>query len=640
MRKNYLFFATAAMIMASCVDDDFKGNDASSPTGTGAIAFNMNTPAMSRGTRTGGTEEGSTTGTTTSNSTDAGKLGKMFIVWGEKNENQANGGAAGDGNIVFQNYVVKYTENTANTTTSNTNNWEYVGITPYSSTQVSPSILTEQSSDTKQTIKYWDDQASGYTFTAVSALDSDINPTESNASATVIIQKITGATSTTDQNESNVSVYNKGYTIQVKSGANTDKIFYSDRKYIAKSSTEGSPYDHNAVQLTFRNFKSKIRFGIYETVPGYKVVITGIKYNSSTGSTAVTHPTTSENPNKSFGIDGKFIVPGDNTKYTVTYVSSEGDDQNKAQVAVDSGSSTADTLRTNGTSWLDATSGIGTTANAPTYDYVTTEGQTSTVHWTTILPNPSNSTNLKLQIAYKLISDDTGEVIEFKNGESEIFRTVEVPAAYCQWKSNYAYTYLFKITDKSADLYPITFDACVVESETGNQETITTVTEPSITTYVKGKQVSNEYEYAAGDEIYAYAQDGTSTANMTSSNMKLYKVTLATGVTGVEITEAAVKHALEQTNVTNKKLTVTEIKSEDSNNESSTPSDKPSYETIPSEDGGNRTITGMKWTASASTTYAVEYIKTTGSGNESTTTKYYKIVKVAAAQQQQNQEGD
>ena len=593
------------MLAASCANDDFSGdNNAALPTGDGSIAFNMNMPATSRADGT---------------ATDAEKLGNRFIVWGEKGE--TSGAEATDGNVVFKNYKVEYTSNSANTTTSNTNNWEYVGLTPYVAEKVKPSILTSTTDNTKQTIKYWDDQASSYTFTAISALDSDINPTGDSATPTVIIEKNTGSS------ENGKTVYDKGYTVTLKSGAKTDSIFFSDRNYIAKP-TDG--YTHAAVQMTFRNFMSKIRFGIYETVPGYNVVITGLKYTTAaaqgeTSATEVTHTngSTTDGYTK-FGITGDFVVTGGNTKYIVTYENASSGNENKAKVTIDGTANKATYMTTEGTTWLSTSPSdpVGKTANAPTWDK---KNSSNGGDYTTILPNPGNKTNLKLQISYKLISEDTGEVIEFKNGNDEIFRTVEVPAQYCTWKSNYAYTYLFKITDKSAELYPITFDAVVVSDQVGNQETITTVSEPSITTYVKGKQVSSEYEYAAGDVIYAYAQDGTSTAAMSDTNMKLYKVTLGTGVTSEEVTEAAVEHALKNSSVANKKLTVDEITS---STEGAT--ENLSYEAIPGEDGVNRTITGMKWTATAGTYYAVEYILTTGSGNDATTTKYYKIVKVAA----------
>ena len=558
MNKNYLLIAATALAMVGCANDDYVGDGLTAQSDNTVIGFNMNTPAV---TRADGT------------ATDADKLGNTFIVWGEKNE--TNGVKATAANTVFQNYVVRYSANTANTTVSNTNNWEYVGI---DHSKYDTNVKSTVGTGVAQTIKYWDDNATSYTFTAVSALESDIE------SGTVVITKTLG----TDTETTGKTVYDKGYTVQVKSGATTGKIYYADRVNIAKP-TNG--YTHAPVQLTFRNFQSKVRFGIYETVPGYKVVITGIKYNDN--GTSAPKEKKNTDTDKGFGVDGMFITPGANTEYTVTYVSTTTN-QNKAEVSVGDNSSSSSYLETTGTNWLSTTADepVGTTSNAPTWDKGTTGD------YTAILPYPDNTTNLKLQIKYELYSEDTGEKIDVD------YKTVEVPAQYCQWKSNYAYTYLFKITDKSADLYPITFDAVVVEDETGNQETITTVSEPSITTYVKGKTSQNEY--AAGDEIYAFAQDGNIT-EMTENIMKLYKVTTSDDVA---ITEASVAHALAQTGVTTK-VKAEQITSGD---------DAPSYVAIPREDSGDRTITGMKWKAVTGTTYAVEYIKTDG--------VYYKVVKI------------
>ena len=639
MKKNYLFLATAAVLMASCANDDFSGDNTSSPTGTGAIAFNMNTPAMSRG-------EGST------ENTHAKALGNEFIVWGEKNENNS-GKQADDADVVFKNYRVQYTASSANTTESNTKDWEYVGITPYnyqgsapsngatgdeSTAFVAPSIYT---STAKQTIKYWD-FGHRYTFTAVSAKQDDIKK------QLVKITKNTGyAANATDT----ATVYAKGYTIELAADAKPGDVYLSDRvtKKLDSKSDQGAAAD--AVQMTFRNFQSKIRFGIYETVPGYKVVITGIKYNN--GGTAVTHPTAAsegQEADKTFGVDGNFVVAGksssqgsENTKYTVTYTS-----DNKAQVSIADGYNSNSYLNTGGTEWLSTspTSPVGTTATNPTWDNVTTttsgEGDsqttTKTVNWTSIMPNPSNKTELKLQIAYKLISEDTGEVIEFKetsgNTTTEVFRTVTVPAEYCQWKSNYAYTYLFKISDKSAELYPITFDACVVTEDNGNWESITEVSEPSITTFgVKsGKVVTEKNEYEAGTDIYATVMElsgsdyqiATLTNAENSANIALYTVT-SSDETNFPITEASVAQAITST-ASNKKLTCTKVEAT-TTNEGSTTTNWELVNEVPAEDGTTVKLAesdkkALKWTPSAAATYAIQYTK----GSK----QYYKIVKVAS----------
>ena len=56
-----------------------------------------------------------------------------------------------------------------------------------------------------------------------------------------------------------------------------------------------------------------------------------------------------------------------------------------------------------------------------------------------------------------------------------------------EWEVNHAYTYLFKISDKTAGaqgvLYPIQFDAMIVDGKNNRDGFITTVSVPSITSY-------------------------------------------------------------------------------------------------------------------------------------------------------------
>ena len=99
--------------------------------------------------------------------------------------------------------------------------------------------------------------------------------------------------------------------------------------------------------------------------------------------------------------------------------------------------------------------------------------------------------------------------------------TAVVPAIYAQWKPGYAYTYIFKISDNTngktnpdkttVGLHPITFDAVVVQATEKNQETVTTVATPSITTYQADPAVnaSANNEYKAGTVYAMVMQDGT-----------------------------------------------------------------------------------------------------------------------------------
>ena len=179
-------------------------------------------------------------------------------------------------------------------------------------------------------------------------------------------------------------------------------------------------------------------------------------------------------------------------------------------------------------------------------------GRTSTQATSTdlisVLPNPANNEALNLKMDFTLVSrDGSGEDIHMTGA------TAVIPAAYAEWKPNYKYTYIFKISDDSnaqsgaiTGLYPITLDAVVADAQDGTQETITTVSEPSITTYAKGEVVTANNEYLTNSNIYVVVdKDGTVQALTVGTNAKLYLVTNNTG-DGTEqtITEASVANAL------------------------------------------------------------------------------------------------
>ncbi len=542
MKKVYLVLAAVAgLTVTSCTTNDYVGEVGNKEVNDGSIQFGTGFNPMTRATQ--------------EDAEAAATLGSKFVVWGEKNEATTTTATA-DANMVFKNYVVEYGASTANKTTSNTDDWEYVGKSPYTA-NVTPAAPTTQS------IKYWDNGASNYVFTAFSAKDDDVT-----AGKVVVAKTATGATK-----------YDKGYTVTVKAGADLSKLFFADR--IERTTTPPTPYS-GVVKFTFRNFQTKISFAMYETVPGYKVKVKQVKYNGAYSTT-------------NFGVDGKFLVAGDNTTYTVTYGNgTTTGPENKVLVAADA-SSDSQTYLQSGTSIISAAQ-LGTTSSGATAEEAIA-----------ILPYPGNTTNLKFVIDYTLISEDTGETIEVTN------KSAEVPAAYCKWQANYAYKYIFKITD--TDLDPITFDACVVTDEIGNQETITTVEEPSITTFAVTSSsddtvVTGQNEYATGNVIYASVVKGGAVQTLSDANVKLYTVTTSNADI-CPITEATV--AAKQAGTSASLLTVTEV---------STGVDYPTQ--VPDEIAGNttmRTLSAMKWTAGASgTVYAVEFIDGTN--------KYYKIVRI------------
>ncbi len=213
---------------------------------------------------------------------------------------------------------------------------------------------------------------------------------------------------------------------------------------------------------------------------------------------------------------------------------------------------------------------------------------------------------MKLKVDYQLKNTITGETIDITG------KTAEVPAKYLQWKPNYKYTYLFKINDN--DLYPITFDAVTIEAEDGTVEYITTVTEPSITTYAKGSAVTVNGEYKAGELIYAVVEDASGLATLSASNMKLYTVTTSDAA-NFPITEASVAEAIAEYPIMSAaEQTAAKIKF--------TASSFSYGKTVVAEDGSTVTMNAdnnvvASFTGAAITSpsaapqyYAIEYIKT------------------------------
>ena len=595
MKKIYLLAtALAIMTMAGCSDNDFVGDqEVLNSSGFGTISFNMSTPAKTRGAQ--------------DHTTSASTLHNQFIVWGEKSA-AAEAGTAGT--PVFINYVVNYGASTAHTTESNSSDWEYVGQTPYASTKVIASAAPTHV--TEQTIKYWDFTNKYYTFTAISALPANI----------------TGDLVTITKNVTGTTVYDKGYTVALKDGASVNDIYFSDRTLVEAADGNKS----TAVTLNFRNLVSQVRFGFYETIPGYSVTITDVKYNS-TSHTA--------NGAGNFGVDcaGAVLVPGANTSFTVTYDDGSviSANQNKAKVTVGATPNSQDYLSTTATSFFGTTLGI--TSNAAVFE--------NNGAYTKILPNPSNTTDLTLTISYRLTSTDgSGETIDITDA------TAKVPATFAKWQSNYAYTYLFKISDNTSGssgqditgLYPITFDAVVVEDEAGNQETITTVATPSITTYAKGVNptAAATAEYPTNKNIYVVVdKSGTVQTLTVGTNANLYLVTNTTGEGATqEITEESVANALKATptdtnddstndtwtvtGVGMKNLIVTTINVPTLTAASSIPaSDSPTGVAIDLDGTNNKCA---KFTPTAAGTYAFEFIDTSDDNK-----KYYKVIKVVTA---------
>lgn len=470
MKTKYLFFAAlAGMTFASCSSDDIaneNGQTLVSQSNDDSIQFGFDMQNATRADKVG--------------SDAATILQNQFIVYGTKHTSAEVGAATNDA-VVFTNYKVEYTANTAGTKLSNTNNWDYVGLTPYAAAKVSPVA-------TSQTVKYWDYSAeNGYTFYGI-ASKADI---ETNNKVTV--------TKTT----SGTTVYDKGYSVVIKSGAELDKLFVADRTPVAKSNF-GKP-----VTLTFRNFGSRVRVGFYETIPGYSVKIDKFYVDGDATAAVTTFGAMDVANTTNFAASLQNIKtnPGESgNTMTVSYYNGTDGPVNQVKLG-------ASTVEYNyslvlGTGVVSATK-LATSSATPTWDQAGGD-------YTTVYPFEANTNPMLVKVDYTLTAEDGGGEVIHVTGAN-----VVIPTQYVKWKSNFAYTYIFKIapnTNGTTDgtvqgLYPITFDAIVVAvADDKTQETITTFEDYSITSYSNGSKVTENDEYKKGKDIYVVKTDNSTNA--------------------------------------------------------------------------------------------------------------------------------
>lgn len=109
--NKYLIIAASALALASCSSDDFLGD------GSGNGQNNANSMI------TFGGETGKILRANSVKEQAADLLDKNFVVVGFKGSKTD---AANNENYAFDHYNVNYVAGTANTTESNTENWEYV----------------------------------------------------------------------------------------------------------------------------------------------------------------------------------------------------------------------------------------------------------------------------------------------------------------------------------------------------------------------------------------------------------------------------------------------------------------------------------------------------------------------------------
>ena len=479
--NKYFLYAASVLALASCSSDDFLGeNSGNGQNASSAINFSGDAGKITRAT---------------SNTGDYVKmLDGQFKIYGVKKMSETQFVT------VFKDYSVWNAA--ANTTTSNTNGWEYVGAK--GATNLGTGNI---SLDKDQTIKFWDYSASEYHFVAGSLI-KNFTPDPLIVGKDITYATISGLAGHITANDKDGT----GTALE------TNPVYVSEPVIVKKEKYQ------EPVQFKFVRQQAMVRVGFYETIPGYSIPIVNFydaEGNVSNGNNIIL----------TSGTAGYF-VGGSNVEGTITY--------NWTGITPSYTYAYSETGLTKNKNWYAGKlSTLATTSTGKKIDLKDgtkmellwgTDKDMSTNGYFTVIPTPTATTAAPILIKcdYTLVSDDgSGETIKVTGA------TAAIPAAFSKWEVNTRYTYLFKISQNTngytgddptkAGLYPITFDAVVKESTDAMQEgTVTTVSTPSITTYQEGSVTDNGIEYKSGKAI---------NVTVTDANGKVQ--TLAAGGTAV-----------------------------------------------------------------------------------------------------------
>lgn len=583
--NKFFIAAASALALASCSSDDFLGEIQGNEQNGATSAINF------------GGDTGKITRATTKGNAAAELLENNFVVVGFKGSktNEAN-----NETYAFDHYNVNFKDGSAFSTESNRAGWEYVNQ-DMKVKGTEPAASLAQGGASQQTIKYWDHSCASYDFIAFSMGKKDA-----------------ASKYATPTHVDKANLKSAAYTL-------TGNVNTLSECYISDMTTVTEPnYNKTPVSMSFRHLASKVRMALFEIVPGY--VISDVKFYTDATSTTT--------DNTKGTLIGKFNNSGTLTVYfpKTGTVNAEDKDYNKAHVKFTESTAPGETGVLNFKNFGAVKYGNQAEGTIPEGSTYLSQNAAKPSYcgdgYQNVLPSEGAASAITLRIDYKLTSvDGSNETINVKGA------TATVPAQYTEWKSGYAYTYIFKISQDtngstggtSTGLTAISFDAVVVDDEAnGLQETITTVSDNSFTTYgyKDNKVTTNGNEYVNGTDIYATVYS----AGATVAPQKLYTVTLEAGATQT-INEASVANALEKgTNDTAKKTwTVTDnlgkkmVVTETADGVAST------VTSVPAGPGYTLNVNALKWTGvvtdpATETYYAVEYVNGTK--------KSYKIVKV------------
>lgn len=388
---------------------------------------------------------------------------------------------------VFEDYVLWFDD--ANKTTSNPDgDWEYVDVKGH---KYGPTEADKTEKD--QFIKYWDFATDEYHFVAGSPVKAFTYALEGGEIKTATVTGIAGHLNPNDDDDA----------------INTDPIYIAAPVKVAKANYK------DEVVFSFTRQQSFVRVGVFETIPGYE--ITAIEFygmdedgnwTSDKSNNITLASKTKEYFTGATNATAKLTYEWNTPSYKFEYSAGEMKQQNN---------------------WFGGKLMNGVPAETSTDAVYGTDGDMASTGYFTVIPTTSelDAAPLLVKCNYTLKGLDSNDIINVKGA------TAAIPAAYAKWAQNTSYTYLFKISDNTngstgvegdgkEGLFPITFDAAVVEVKDGTaQGTVTTVSTPSITTYQKG--FADAMKYVAGT-IYVTAQNDETGDLYDATDIKVFKL--------------------------------------------------------------------------------------------------------------------
>ena len=387
---------------------------------------------------------------------------------------------------------------------------------------------TYLSNNAKQYLRFWDHSSASTNFYAYAPY----------------VNKTATSTEVTFDNTSKTMTFPNG---SMKAGYDDASQF----EYMYAGVTVPKANYRKDVQLKFKRMSSRIRVKFWEDIPGYQIKIISLydataAWKGDVYATPVTAPTTTTGnpityPQSKYAVlaSAKVDFSTDVAKPTLTITA---DDASK------SGTSLLFTAPAGG----NFTYPTGTTETGKIGEKRNEASTSATVYYG--IPAVTGSYKVPgfiFHVSYELTST-TGEKITVRNAK------VYVPEENCQWKPNYSYTYIFRITKKSNGstdntipptdpdtdntidkdeiaLFPIVFDGCTVEDYETEIENDYIISDPSAPVYTLSLQASS---VAKGNSISgkAYSTTGTTTTIATTGSVTVEAVTPGCNATKINVT--------------------------------------------------------------------------------------------------------